>query len=216
MTGVKKYDYHGEMLSKFEIAQAVGISIAALESRMYKHRLSIQEAADMGIAYSSKTQLYSYKGEMLSAPEIARRVGMSCSTLRSRLSNGMPVEEAAVPAERGRPRKPKKPPTFGMPTPEELKYMRSNSNWREGVAKKVFHTLLFHDPRIFGFNTISTHEYAAETDHIRFRITFDGNIATVVGAMKCNGNAVLKRRYLAMCSQDKISVKELAKEVLSL
>lgn len=92
MTGVKKYDYHGEMLSKFEIAQTVGISIAALESRMYKHRLSIQEAADMGIAYSSKTRLYSYKGEMLSAPEIARRVGMSCSTLRRRLSNGMPVE----------------------------------------------------------------------------------------------------------------------------
>ena len=216
MTGVKKYDYHGEMLSKFEIAQAVGISIAALESRMYKHRLSIQEAADMGIAYSSKTQLYSYKGEMLSAPEIARRVGMSCSTLRSRLSNGMPVEEAAVPAERGRPRKPKKPSTFGAPTPEELEYMRSNSNWREGVAKKIFRMLLFHDPRTFGFNTISTHEYAAETDHIHFRITFDGNIATVVGAMKCNGNVVLNRRYMAMCSQDKISVKELEKEVLSL
>lgn len=99
--------YKGEKRSVEYIAKDVGMNVDSLRSRLWKKKMSFEEAISIPLGTIPQkgypTLFFDYKGEQLPLPEIAKRENMKLATLRSRIYHGATIEEAIKPLTRKSP-----------------------------------------------------------------------------------------------------------------
>ena len=87
--GLQRFEYHGEMRTRNEIANMSGLSWGCIYNRSIRYGVSIAEAADMTVNH----QKYPWHGELITICDAARRIDVCEKSLRYRMKKyGMTLE----------------------------------------------------------------------------------------------------------------------------
>ncbi len=109
-SSAERFAYQGEMLSIRELSARTGVTVHALRYRIKVAGMSVEEAVEDGGLQSADYQdegppeTFDYHGEDLTLNELAKKVGVSKSTLYQRLKVlGWTMEEATGKRPRIKP-----------------------------------------------------------------------------------------------------------------
>ena len=95
--GSPRYEYHGALMTKKQIAEAAGVDSSVLSGAMYRYGITAGEAADYLIASNSPI---TYNGETMTLFEFARSKKCRCYSAYIMIhKNGMTPEEVIAATE---------------------------------------------------------------------------------------------------------------------
>ena len=198
----RRFVYDGDEYSLNELAIKFGIRLSTLKGRVYCKKMPIEDAIAMGseLSRGPRGALYEYHGEQLTLKEISMCSGRCYATLRRKIKEGMTVEEAAdglasSACRRQAQRDVYHEHTDGLDAREKVRY---------DAAMKICREIAFSGPFEFDFRcTVPGKEYVFESDLLKYRISFRGNIGTLTAEYREPSlPSDLHRRYLV--TQDRI------------
>ena len=94
---VMHYEYNGELLDLAEIARREGMNYRTLRARLLQYDWTLADALERSHLRGSKkkSEVYDYKGEIMTLKQIAELEGIGYTTLFNRIKNiGLSLEEA--------------------------------------------------------------------------------------------------------------------------
>ena len=184
MTKAIMHLYNGEKRTLKEISELSGVSLNAIRWRMRHLHLTAQEAVET----RSKYDKWFYKGRYCTASEIARDQNIKLGTLSQRLRSNVPLD---IAVSKGYIRYPVHYGTYGLGRIDAMNI----EELRERAAKKIFGIMMFEKLEESTFTQQSPTLYTFDSESIQFYIEFDDDIVDAWGALKSNGNTLIRRRY---------------------
>ena len=186
---LQRFQYHGEMRTRNEIANMTGLSWECICKRSIKYDVSIEEAADM-VVY--RTKPYPWYGEMITICEAARRIGISEKSLRTRMKKyGMSLEQAAeyLIAQKKCSSEAKR---LRMVVQDIDPYKVNPAEFAQRICSDIYSST----PEESEFSEVEPSSvYTFGSRHWRCRVEVDGNLAELQVFWAKSGKLSLVRKY---------------------